>query len=89
MPKQKISEENSVPTKANWVYFLAETGVYAVLVAIYFFLVRHFLGGWLKPLFEGHPVGYAFLALGLMVFQGFLLEMLTTALFRIGRGKSK
>ena len=41
------------PQAKKWLKsFLIELVVYAVLVFGYFFLVLHFLGGWLHRLFE-------------------------------------
>ena len=64
------------------VSFLLELVVYAVLVTGYFFLVLHFLGGALRNLFETSKTAYAFVALALIVGQGVLLEVLTSALLR-------
>jgi hypothetical protein len=64
------------------VSFLLELVVYAVLVTGYFFLVLHSLGGGLRNLFETNKTAYAFVALALIVGQGVLLEVLTSALLR-------
>ncbi len=69
---------------------LIETIVYAVLVVAYFYLVLHFLGGWLEHLFERpHKLPYAAVALLLMLGQGVLLESTTTALLRFIRRRSE
>ncbi len=60
--------------------FLIELVLYGVLVAAYFFLVLHFLGDWIKHVYDYDKLAYAFVALGLMLGQGVLLEMLTTKL---------
>jgi hypothetical protein len=60
--------------------FLVELMVYAALVAGYYFLVLHFLGDWLLHLFQSERRLYAGVALGLIVAQGLLLEMLTRLL---------
>ena len=60
--------------------FLIELVVYGVLVVAYFFLVLHFLGDWIKHVYDYDKLVYAFVALGLMLGQGVLLEMLTTKL---------
>jgi hypothetical protein len=65
--------------------FLLELAVYAVFVFAYFFLVLHFLGGWLKHVFDQNKTLYAFVALALIVAQGVGLEMLTTGLLRVIR----
>ena len=73
------------------VLFLLELLIYALLVTGYFFLVLHFLEGRLKDLFQTSKTAYAFLAIGLMVGQGVLLQAITTAMVgffrrRLGRG---
>ena len=62
------------------VSFLFELGLYAALVTGYFFLVLHFLGGALRSLFETNKTTYAIVALALIIGQGVLLEVLSTAL---------
>jgi hypothetical protein len=62
---------------------LIETAVYAILVSTYFFLVLHLAGGWLLRLFElPGKMPYATVALLLMVSQGVLLEVTTSALLK-------
>ena len=51
--------------------------VYGALVTAYYFLVLHFLGGWLHHIFQSDRALYSAVALGLIVGQGLLLEMLT------------
>lgn len=58
--------------------FLVELVIYAGFVISYFFLVLHFLGGWLGNVFKLNKIHYAFLALGLIVVQGVVLERLTS-----------
>ncbi len=60
--------------------FLVELLVYALLVAGYYFLVLHLLGGWLHRLFLNQRETYAGLALALIIGQGLVLEFLTRAL---------
>jgi len=60
--------------------FLIELVVYAALVVGYFFLILNFLGDWLYRLFETNHRLYAAVALGLIVVQGIVLEVLTRAL---------
>ena len=69
--------------------FLVELAVYAVFVFAYFFLVLHFLGGWLKHVFDQNKTLYAFVALGLIITQGVWLEMLTTGLLRVIRSRER
>jgi hypothetical protein len=59
---------------------LVELVLYSVLVAGYFWLVLHFLGNWLNHLYEDDRKTYAGVALGLILAQGFLLEVLTRTL---------
>jgi hypothetical protein len=65
--------------------FLIELGVYALFVFAYFFLVLHFLGNWLKHLFDEKRVIYAIVALALIIVQGVFLEILTSTLLRVIR----
>jgi hypothetical protein len=67
--------------------FLVELAVYAIFVFAYFFLVLHFLGGWIKHIFDQNKTLYAFVALALIIAQGVGLEMLTTGLLRIIRSR--
>jgi len=60
--------------------FLFELVVYAVLVAAYYGFVLHFLGNSLQHVYQHDRRLYAALALGLIVGQGFLLEVLTRLL---------
>jgi hypothetical protein len=69
--------------------FLIELFVYAVLVIGYFFLVLHFLGGWLQGLELDHRKTYAGVAILLIIGQAVVLEGVTTLLFRILRGRSE
>ena len=65
--------------------YLGEVIIYAGLVAGYYFLVLHFLGGWLDGLFNHDRRLYAVVALGLIIGQGFLLEGLTRLLLSLFR----
>jgi NADH:ubiquinone oxidoreductase subunit H len=69
--------------------FLIELGLYAVLVIAYFFLVLHFLGGWLGRLEHQHRVVYALVAILLIIGQAVLLENVTTFLLRMIRGRTE
>jgi hypothetical protein len=66
--------------------FLIELVVYGVLVTGYFFLVLHFLSGWLQDLHLHHVKIYALVAIALLIGQAVFLESLTTWLFRLLRG---
>jgi hypothetical protein len=65
--------------------FAIEVIVYAMLVIVYFFLVLRLLGDPLEQLFSTNLVLYAFVALGLIVAQGAVLEVVTSFLIsRLG-----
>ncbi len=69
--------------------FLIELAVYAVLVTGYFFLVLHFLSGWLQDLHLDHVKLYALVAIALMIGQAVVLEAVTTWLLRFIRSRSE
>ena len=69
--------------------FLIELVVYAFLVVGYFFLVLHFLGGWLRQLETHHRYTYAGVALLLIIGQAVVLESVTSLLLRIIRGRTE
>ena len=69
--------------------FLVELAVYAALVTGYFFLVLHFLAGWLQELHLHHVKLYAIVAIVLIIGQAVVLETVTTWLFRLIRGRSE
>jgi uncharacterized membrane protein len=73
-------------TRKTLSAFVIELAVYAVLVTGYFFLVLHFLSGWLQELHRHHVTTYAIVAIALVIGQAVLLESLTTWLFRLLRG---
>lgn len=65
--------------------FAIEVLVYGVLVLGYFFLVLRFLGRPLYDLYTNNLALYAFVALGLIVVQGAVLEVVTSFLIdRLG-----
>jgi hypothetical protein len=69
--------------------FLLELVVYAMFVTGYFFLVLHFLAGWLQDLHLHHVKVYALVTIVLIIGQAVLLESITTWLFRLIRGRSE
>ena len=69
--------------------FLIELAIYALLVVGYFFLVLHFLGGWLQQLEVHHRNSYGGVAILLIIGQAVLLENVTTLLLRLIRGRSE
>jgi hypothetical protein len=60
--------------------FCIELLVYSALVVDYFFLVLNVLGNWLNHLFRDDRKLYAVIALGLVIGQGLVLEVLTRSL---------
>jgi hypothetical protein len=63
--------------KASFQRYAIELVLYAILVAAYYFLVLHFIGDALLDIYRYQRKLYAGLALGLIVGQGVLLEILT------------
>ena len=66
---------------------MIELALYAVLVVTYFFLVLHFLGGWLHQLEVHHRYTYAGVAILLIIGQAVVLQNITTYLLRLIRGR--
>ncbi|HVF72402.1 MAG TPA: hypothetical protein VM940_12410 [Chthoniobacterales bacterium] len=69
--------------------FLIELAVYAAFVTAYFFLVLHYLSGWLQNLHLHHVKLYALVTIVLIIGQAVLLESVTTWLLRLLRGRSE
>jgi hypothetical protein len=69
--------------------FLVELVIYAILVVGYFFLVLHFLGGWLYDLQQHHRYTYAGTAILLIIGQAVVLENVTSILLRLLRGRTE
>ena len=69
--------------------FLFELAVYAVLIAAYVLLVLNYMSGWLKHLYDHGKTRYAIVCLLLIIGQGILLEMVTSALLRLVRAKAE
>jgi hypothetical protein len=76
-------------TRKTLYSFVGELTVYALLVVAYFFLVLHFLGGWLSRLDQQNVKLYALASIGLIIGQAVVLESLTTFIFRLFRGRSE
>ena len=72
-------------TRTLWA-FLIELAVYAVFVTGYFFLVLHYLSGWLQDLHLNHVKIYAVMTIVLIIGQAVFLESVTTWLLRLLRG---
>jgi hypothetical protein len=68
--------------------FAIELVIYAPLVVVYFFLVLHFLGGWLYQLESQHRYTYASVAILLMIGQAVVLQNVTTLLLRFIRRRA-
>ena len=70
--------------------FAIELVIYACFVVAYFFVVLHFLGGWLHELEGRHRYTYAGVAILLIIGQAVVLESVTTFLLRLlRRGRSE
>ncbi len=76
-------------TRKTLYSFLGELVVYGILVVAYFFLVLHFLGGWLANLDKENVKLYALVCIGLIIGQAVVLESVTTFIFRLLRGRSE
>jgi hypothetical protein len=81
----RVSPTKKEKTSTLWA-FLIELGVYAVFVTGYFFLVLHYLSGWLQDLHLNHVKLYALAAIVLIIGQAVVLESVTTWLLRLLRG---
>jgi hypothetical protein len=68
--------------------FSIELPLYAILVVAYVLFVLHFLGHWLFDLFTQERKLYAWVALILIIGQGYFLEILASALLALIRRKS-
>jgi hypothetical protein len=79
--KQKLTEVGKS--------FSLELPLYAVLVAGYAFLIVHFLGDWIFRLFKTERIFYAVVALGLIIGQGFFLEVVARALYELVNRRKK
>ena len=67
--------------------FLIDLTVYGALVFAYFILVLRFFGDWLTGLYEHHRMGYAIIAILLMVTQAAGLEIISHFVLKLIRGK--
>ena len=64
-----------------------ELPVYAVLMVAYVHFVLHYLGHWLFQLSRAERKLYAVVAFGLIIGQGFILEIVARALLGLIKGK--
>ncbi len=69
--------------------FLVELAIYGVFVTGYFFLVLHYLAGWLQDLHLHHVKLYASVTIVLIIGQAVFLESVTTWLLRLLRGRAE
>ena len=69
----------------SFIDFLLELTLYGLFIALYLFLVLHFLGDWLKSIFTENRFVYAVVALLLILTQAVGLERLTTGLLVLTR----
>jgi len=69
--------------------FLVELAIYGVFVTGYFFLVLHYLAGWLQDLHLHHVKLYASMTIVLIIGQAVFLESVTTWLLRLLRGRAE
>lgn len=69
--------------------FAIELVLYAFLIAVYFLLVLHFLGPSLAEMEKNHIRLYALVAVALVLGQSIVLELITTFLIRLLRGRSE
>ncbi len=74
---------------ASFAPFLVELAVYTVFALGYFFLALNLIGAWLRELFDDNRILYAMTALALILAQGVLLEMFTSALLRLIQRKER
>ena len=73
----------------SWKTFLFELLLYAILLVAYFAFVLHYLGGWLKELFDHDRRMFAVMALVVMIGQTVVLEIVSSCLIWLLRVKKK
>ena len=73
----------------NWKAFFIELLLYAALLVGYFVFVLHYLGGWFKDLFDHDRRLFAIMALVVMIGQAVGLEIVSSLLIWLFRGKGK
>lgn len=86
MPRVSASKKEQTKTLRA---FLVELVVYGIFVTGYFFLVLHYLSGWLQDLHLNHVKLYALVTIVLIIGQAVFLESVTTWLLRLLRGRSE
>ena len=83
-----MDETQREASKISLKSFGIELAVYSVFVFLYFLLVLHFLGGWLKGLFDQHRAAYAAAGLAVVLVQAVALEVLTSSLLKYIRKRT-
>ena len=73
----------------SWKTFLLELLLYAILLVAYFAFVLHYLGGWFKNLYDHDRDLFAVMALVVMIGQTVGLEIISSFLIWLLRGKKK
>ncbi|HEV3272599.1 MAG TPA: hypothetical protein VGZ93_10505 [Candidatus Methylacidiphilales bacterium] len=73
----------------SWKTFFLELALYAILLAAYFALVLHYLGGWFKELYDRDRDLFAVMALVVMIAQTVGLEIVSSFLIWLLRRKKK
>lgn len=75
------NQKQDLPSKAVIRNFLIELVVYGLLLVLYFFLALRYLADPLAKLFDSSLTAYAFVSLGLIVFQAVALEVVVAYFF--------
>jgi hypothetical protein len=77
-------DKDQIPNLRKFIRnFLIELALYGALVVGYFFVALRFLGEPLAELFGSNLPVYALASLGLIVAQGFLLDVVVTYLLNL------
>jgi Kef-type K+ transport system membrane component KefB len=77
------------PREHSFTDFLVELLIYGLFVALYVFLIFHYLTDWLKSMFSDNRIEYAVSALVLMLVQSIGLERVTTGLLSFIRRRNR
>ena len=87
MLADSMAETNKAKRARDRKFSVPHLLIYCALLAAYFFLVLRFLSGWLEGLFHDHRIGYAFVAILLMIVQAVGLESVSHLILRLVRRK--
>jgi hypothetical protein len=77
------------PREHSFTDFLVELLIYGLFVALYLFLIFHYLTDWLKSMFSDNRIEYAVSAFVLMFVQSIGLERVTTGLLSFIRRRKR